>query len=196
MRNDNGVRSVGDGRPDFAFGKAARDEAAPTGRKEGEYGMNVYDALMELKKIARKDPEIRKALLETRLSPHPVDEFCRLSTEYGYPLLAMDLITAGEEDYAAMKRSTNGGGENSPMLEGEDDYYEITTTPDDFRTVRDAMEVKYTLMSAEISMIPQTMVTLTDEKQITMMSRMLESMEDNDDVQNVYHNWDMPDDLE
>ncbi len=87
--------------------------------------MNVYDALMELKKIARKDPEIRKALLETRLSPHPVDEFCRLSTEYGYPLCAMDLITAGEEDYAAMKRSTNGGGENSPMLEGEDDYYEM-----------------------------------------------------------------------
>ena len=52
-------------------------------------------------------------------------EFCRLATEFGYPLHAMDLITAGEEDYAAMKRSTNGGGENSPMLDGEDDYYEM-----------------------------------------------------------------------
>ena len=93
--------------------------------------------------------------------------------------ITMDALDAGAEDIAV-----------------EDDYYEITTTPDDFRTVRDAMEVKYTLMSAEISMVPQTMVTLTDEKQITMMSRMLESMEDNDDVQNVYHNWDMPDDLE
>ena len=37
----------------------------------------------------------------------------------------MDLITYGEESYASMKRSTNGGGENSPMLEGEDDYYEL-----------------------------------------------------------------------
>ena len=37
----------------------------------------------------------------------------------------MDLIAAGEEFYAAMKRSTNGGGENSPMLEGEDDFYEL-----------------------------------------------------------------------
>lgn len=37
----------------------------------------------------------------------------------------MDLINEGEELYAAMKRSTNGGGENSPMLEGEDDFYEM-----------------------------------------------------------------------
>ena len=37
----------------------------------------------------------------------------------------MDLLTAGEEFYATMRRSTNGGGENSPMLEGEDDFYEL-----------------------------------------------------------------------
>ena len=37
----------------------------------------------------------------------------------------MDLITAGEEFYATMRRSTNGGGENSPMLEGEADFYEL-----------------------------------------------------------------------
>lgn len=37
----------------------------------------------------------------------------------------MDLIEEGEALYAAMKRSTNGGGENSPMLEGEDDFYEL-----------------------------------------------------------------------
>ena len=40
-------------------------------------------------------------------------------------LYDMDLITAGEEFYATMRRSTNGGGENSPMLEGEDDFYEL-----------------------------------------------------------------------
>ena len=37
----------------------------------------------------------------------------------------MDLISAGEDYYAAMRRSTNGGGENSPLLRGEDDYYEL-----------------------------------------------------------------------
>ena len=40
-------------------------------------------------------------------------------------LYLLDLITAGVDAYAAMRRSTNGGGENSPMLEGEDDYYEL-----------------------------------------------------------------------
>lgn len=87
--------------------------------------MNVNEMLMELKRMAKSDPTVREALLETKNSAHPVDEFCRLAREYGYPLFAMDLIAAGEEDYAAMKRSTNGGGENSPMLEGEDDYYEM-----------------------------------------------------------------------
>lgn len=93
--------------------------------------------------------------------------------------ITMDALDAGAEDISV-----------------EEDYYEITASPEEFRDVRDALEAKYTLMSAEISMIPQTMVSLTDEKQITMMSKMLESMEDSDDVQNVYHNWDMPDDLE
>lgn len=93
--------------------------------------------------------------------------------------ITMDALEAGAED-----------------IEVGDEYFEITTAPEDFHAVRDALETKYTLVSAEVSMVPQTMVTLTDEKQITMMSRMLESMEDNDDVQNVYHNWDMPDDME
>lgn len=81
-------------------------------------------------------------------------------------------------------------------IEVNEDYYEITTTPEDFHDVRDALEASYALMSAEVSMVPQTTVTLTDEKQIQQMSRMLENMEDDDDVQNVYHNWDMPEDLE
>ena len=42
-------------------------------------------------------------------------------------------------------------------------------------------------------MVPQTMTQLTDEKQILMMTKLLDTLEDDDDVQNVYHNWDMPD---
>lgn len=49
--------------------------------------------------------------------------FCRECRELGYPVYEMDLLLEGEEFYAAMKRSTNGGGENSPVLKGEDDFY-------------------------------------------------------------------------
>ena len=55
----------------------------------------------------------------------PLAAFCKKCRELGVPVYEMDLIAAGEEFYAAMKRSTNGGGENSPMLEGEDDFYEL-----------------------------------------------------------------------
>lgn len=89
--------------------------------------------------------------------------------------LTMDALEAGADD-----------------LEANDDCFEITTSPEAFPAVRDALEQKYTLASAEISMVPQTMTELTDEKQIQMMNKMLELLEDNDDVQEVYHNFDDP----
>lgn len=87
--------------------------------------MGVGQTLDALKRVAAKDPEKRKALLATRDQKNSVTEFCKLSTEYGCPLNAMDLIEYGEESYAAMRRSTNGGGENSPKLFYEDDTYEL-----------------------------------------------------------------------
>lgn len=77
-------------------------------------------------------------------------------------------------------------------IEANEDYFEITSSPDDFHAVRDALETKYELSSAEISMIPQTTVELTDEKQCLMMGKLLESLEEHDDVQEVYHNWEAP----
>ena len=88
--------------------------------------MNLDEILKSLRSLARKDPAVLKRLLDTKSDPHPVDALCRLSTELGYPLYAMDLISAGEDYSAAMRRSTNGGGENSPLLRGEDDYYELS----------------------------------------------------------------------
>ena len=87
--------------------------------------MTVDEALSGLKKLAMEREDIRQALLETRNAASPVSAFCRLAGELGFPICEMDLVMAGEEYYAAMRRSTNGGGENSPLLEGEDDYYEI-----------------------------------------------------------------------
>ena len=87
--------------------------------------MEVWEALDGLKKKARADEKLKNRLLETENLPNPVSSFCRISTEEGFPLDEMSLIACGEDSYASMKRSTNGGGENSPMLEGEDDYYEM-----------------------------------------------------------------------
>lgn len=87
--------------------------------------MEIAEMLDELKKKALEDPLLRQELLDTRKSPTPVASFCEKCRSCGYPIYEMDLIAAGEEFYAAMKRSTNGGGENSPMLDGEDDFYEL-----------------------------------------------------------------------
>ena len=88
--------------------------------------------------------------------------------------LMMDALDSGADDFSA---------------EGE--FYEISTAPEDFRAVRDALEEKgYSFESAEVERIPQTNVKLTDEHDILMMEKLLESLEDNDDVQNVFHNWE------
>ncbi|MCX7748164.1 MAG: YebC/PmpR family DNA-binding transcriptional regulator [Clostridia bacterium] len=73
----------------------------------------------------------------------------------------------------------------------EDEYFEILTDPNDFSAVREVLEKKgYEFISAEIDMIPSTTTKLTDPKQIEFMDKLIENLEDLDDVQNVYHNWD------
>lgn len=87
--------------------------------------MDVVTMLDELQNKALHEEQIRRELLKTKTDPEPLTAFCRKCRELGYELYEMDLICAGEEFHAAMKRSTNGGGENSPMLSGEDDFYEL-----------------------------------------------------------------------
>ncbi|MBQ6908028.1 MAG: YebC/PmpR family DNA-binding transcriptional regulator [Clostridia bacterium] len=93
--------------------------------------------------------------------------------------VTMDALEAGAED-----------------LSLSDGVFEITTAPEDFHAVRDALDGKYELASAELSMVPQTMTQITDADHITLMGRLLDNLDDDDDVQNVYHNWDMPNDIE
>ena len=76
----------------------------------------------------------------------------------------------------------------------EDDCYEITTAPDDFDAVNEALTNDgITFASAEVTMIPQTYVELTSEDDLKKMRRILALLDEEDDVQNVYHNWDEPD---
>jgi len=73
----------------------------------------------------------------------------------------------------------------------EDEGYEIITAPEDFYTVRDALEsVGVEMSEASITMLPQTYTELSDEEDVKKMSRLLELLESDDDVKNVYHNWD------
>ena len=86
---------------------------------------NLVDLLDQLQKEAKADPALRAALLQTRNDPNPIRAFCTICRDRGYQIYEMDLAMAGEEFYAEIKRSTNGGGENSPALEGEDDFYQL-----------------------------------------------------------------------
>ena len=73
----------------------------------------------------------------------------------------------------------------------EDDSFEILTPPDDCEKVRKALEdAGISMVSAEVTMIPQNWVTLTNEDDIKNLNRILDLLDEDDDVQNVYHNWD------
>lgn len=87
--------------------------------------MTIPEMLDELHKKAREDDALRKRLLETRKAADPLSAFCEECRALGYPIYEMELVCAGEEFHAEMKRSTNGGGENSPKIDGEDDFYEL-----------------------------------------------------------------------
>lgn len=85
-------------------------------------------------------------------------------------LIALD---AGAEDFA-----------------DEEDSYSIVTDPDTFSEVRESLEKKgIPMVQAEVTMIPQTWVDLTDEKDVKSMNKTLDLLDEDDDVQQVYHNW-------
>lgn len=88
--------------------------------------------------------------------------------------LMMMALDAGAEDFSE-----------------EEDSFEVITAPYDFSAVREALEAENIPMaSAEVTMIPQTYVSLTDEKDITNIQRILDLLDEDDDVQEVYHNWE------
>ena len=71
---------------------------------------NIIDMLDELQNRALHEPDVREKLLSTKREEDPLSAFCRVCRELGYEIYEMELVCAGEEFHAAMKRSTNGGG--------------------------------------------------------------------------------------
>ena len=88
--------------------------------------------------------------------------------------LMMLAVEAGAEDF-----------------DDEEDSYEIITAPEDFSAVLEAIQAEgLPIVSADVTMIPQTWVELSDEQDLKNINRILDLLNDDDDVQNVYHNWD------
>ena len=88
--------------------------------------------------------------------------------------LMMLAVEAGAEDF-----------------DDEEDSYEIITAPEDFSAVLEAIQAAdLPIVSADVTMIPQTWVELSDEQDRKNINRILDLLNDDDDVQNVYHNWD------
>lgn len=73
----------------------------------------------------------------------------------------------------------------------EEDSYEILTAPDAFSAVREALEQEHIpLANAEVTMLPQTYVTLSEETDLNNIQKILDLLDEDDDVQEVFHNWD------
>ncbi|HSN67112.1 MAG TPA: YebC/PmpR family DNA-binding transcriptional regulator, partial [Fusibacter sp.] len=73
----------------------------------------------------------------------------------------------------------------------EDEYYEVITGVGDFAGVRDALSAQgYEFSMAELRYLPQTMTKLTNDEDIKYMQKLIDYLEDDDDVQTVYHNWE------
>lgn len=88
-----------------------------------------------------------------------------------------DALEAGASDFAA-----------------DEDVFEITTEPEDFSGVRDDLDAKgYSFITAELQMVPDVLTAIDDPDAIANMEKLLDALEDNDDVQDVWHNWDRPD---
>ena len=97
----------------------------------------------------------------------------KASTEMDEDELMMLALDAGAEDF-----------------ESSDEIYEVTTDPADFSTVREKLEeAGLVFLEAEVQMVPTTTVSL-DEKGQEKMERLIERLEELDDVANIYHNWE------
>ena len=88
--------------------------------------------------------------------------------------LMMIALDAGAEDFAE-----------------EEDSFEVLTAPDDFSAVREALEKEgIPMVEAQVAMIPQNYVALSDEQDIKNLQKTLDLLEDDDDVTDVWHNWE------
>ena len=104
----------------------------------------------------------------------------------GQIVIEKDAVEMDEDELMMM--AIEAGADD---FEAEEEGYTITTSPEAFADVHAALEeAGIEMAEAEVTMVPQTWTTLTSEADVKAITRMLDLLEDDDDVQNVYHNWD------
>ena len=105
------------------------------------------------------------------------------------------IMERGELDEdTVMMQALEAGAED---FQSGEDTFEIYTAPDDFSAVREALEtLGYSFVEAEVELVPQNYITLENEEDMAKMRKLLDNLEDNDDVQAVWHNWENEDDYE
>ena len=180
MPNDNIKRTI-----DKALGSGNTDNyEAVTYEGYGPCGVAVIvEALTDNRQ--RTAPEIR----------HYFDKFGKGMGAQGCVSWSFDrkgvIVIDNEEgeldEDTVMMDALDAGAED---MQADGPVFEITTDPDSFNDVVKALEEKgYTFESAEIEMVPQNYIVMTSEDDVRSMTKLLDMLEDNEDVQNVWHNW-------
>ena len=115
------------------------------------------------------------------------------SVSFMFDRKGLILIEAEDKDEDTVMMDALDAGAEDFNFDG--DVFEISTDPNSLGVVRDALEEKgYTFVSAEVAYVPQTTTVLTDEESIKKMEKLIDMMDENEDVQAFWHNWEMPDD--
>ena len=180
MPNDNIKRTI-----DRALGSGSTDSyESVTYEGYGPSGVAVIvDALTDNRQ--RTAPEVR----------HLLDKYGKGLGATGCVSWSFDqkgVIIIEKEDLdedTVMMDALEAGAED--MSADDEDVFEITTAPDAFGAVLETLQNKgYTFVSAAVEMVPQNYVKLESEEDIKNMEKLIDLLEENDDVQNVWHNWD------
>jgi transcriptional/translational regulatory protein YebC/TACO1 len=98
---------------------------------------------------------------------------------------------SGVDEEELFLAAADAGAED---VEADGDVFQVTSAPENLAAVREAIEAAgFTIDSAELSMVPKTTVVVDDESAAKSVMRLIEALEDDDDVQEVYANFDIPD---
>ena len=100
----------------------------------------------------------------------------------------IEIEAEGKDEDTVMEAALEAGAED---FNYDGDIFEISTDPNELGAVRDALEAKgYTFVSAEVQYVPQTMTAIDDPAAAEKMEKLIDMLEENDDVQSIWHNWD------
>lgn len=109
-------------------------------------------------------------------------------------ILIIDRAENNADEDTIMMQALEAGADD---FQADEDSFEIYTSPENFSSVREALEtLNYTFASAQVEMVPQTYIRLESAEDMAKMRKLLDGLEDNDDVQSVWHNWENEDEFE